>query len=185
MPGEKKDSKEVTVGTSCKNNGCKACYEGEESNTARCLYHPGFPVFHEGMKFWSCCNRKTSEFDQFLAQEGCETGTHLWVKPEVAGEKKSCRFDWHQTPSTVSLSIFAKVAVPEKCTITANRVRCVINIVFDGGKSLFEKDLVLREEIILESSSVKMLGTKVEINLKKAEAFSWPTLEFPVENGGS
>lgn len=30
-----------------------------------------------------------------------------------------------------------------------------------------------------------MLGTKVEINLKKAEAFSWPTLEFPVENGGS
>lgn len=45
----------------------------------------------------------------------------------------------------MSLSIFAKVAVPEKCTITANRVRCVINIVFDGGKSLFEKDLVLRE----------------------------------------
>lgn len=32
-----------------------------------------------------------------------------------------------------------------------------------------------------------MLGTKVEINLKKAEAFSWPTLEFPPEttNGDS
>lgn len=184
---EKTDTTEIKVGTSCKNNGCKACYQGEESDTEKCLYHPGYPVFHEGMKFWSCCNRKTSEFDQFLAQEGCETGTHLWIKPEVEGEKKSCRFDWHQTPSTVSLSIFAKVAVPEKCSITVNRVRCVIKIVFDGGKSLFEKDLVLREEIIPEKSSVKMLGTKVEINLKKAEAFSWPTLEFPPEttNGDS
>lgn len=63
----------------------------------------------------------------------------------MEGEKKSCRFDWHQTPSTVSLSIFAKVAVPEKCSITVNRVRCVVKIVFDGGMSLFEKDLVLRE----------------------------------------
>ncbi|XP_062580446.1 cysteine and histidine-rich domain-containing protein 1-like [Saccostrea cucullata] len=176
---DKTDSTEVKVGTSCKNNGCKACYEGENSNTERCLYHPGFPVFHEGMKFWSCCNRKTSEFDQFLAQEGCETGTHLWIKPEVEGEKKSCRFDWHQTPSTVSLSVFAKVAVPEKCSITVNRVRCVIKIIFEGGKSLFERDIILREEIIPEKSTVKMIGTKVEINLKKAEAFSWPTLEFP------
>ena len=27
-----------------------------------CLYHPGIPVFHEGMKYWSCCQRKTTEF---------------------------------------------------------------------------------------------------------------------------
>ncbi|XP_056016372.1 cysteine and histidine-rich domain-containing protein 1-like [Ostrea edulis] len=185
---DKTDSKEVKVGTSCKNNGCKGCYQREESNSERCLYHPGYPVFHEGMKFWTCCNRKTSEFDLFLAQEGCETGQHLWIKPEVEGEKKSCRFDWHQTPSTVSLSVFAKVAVPEKCCITTNRVRCIIKIVFEGGNSLFEKDLILREEIIPEKSVVKMMGTKVEINLKKLESFSWPTLEFPVnpsENGKS
>lgn len=39
------------------------------------------------------------------------------------------------------------------------------------------------QEIIPEESNVKMLGTKVEINLKKAEPFSWADLEYkpPVE----
>ena len=30
-----------------------------------------------------------------------------------------------------------------------------------------------------ERSGVKLLGTKVEINLRKAEPGSWPTLEMP------
>ena len=30
-----------------------------------------------------------------------------------------------------------------------------------------------------EKSSVKLLGTKVEINLRKAEPGSWPLLEMP------
>ena len=36
----------------------------------------------------------------------------------------------------------------------------------------------LFQPIIPEKSEVKMLGTKVEIILKKQEAFSWPTLEL-------
>lgn len=36
-----------------------------------CKYHPGFPVFHEGMKnYWSCCQRKTSEFQHFSIKKG-------------------------------------------------------------------------------------------------------------------
>ena len=35
------------------------------------------------MKFWSCCQRKTSDFDNFLDQAGCEKGNHLWVKKQV------------------------------------------------------------------------------------------------------
>ena len=31
------------------------------------------------MKYWSCCQRKTSEFQHFLDQEGCEIGKHKWV----------------------------------------------------------------------------------------------------------
>ena len=44
-----------------------------------CTYHPGYPVFHEGMKYWSCCQRKTSEFQDFLDQEGCTIGKCKWV----------------------------------------------------------------------------------------------------------
>ena len=35
------------------------------------------------MKYWTCCNRKTSDFDNFLNQEGCATGKHVWVKSKV------------------------------------------------------------------------------------------------------
>ena len=35
------------------------------------------------MKYWSCCQRKTSEFDNFLNQAGCTEGSHLWFKSEV------------------------------------------------------------------------------------------------------
>ena len=48
-----------------------------------CRFHSGVPIFHEGMKYWSCCQRKTSDFSAFLAQEGCTTGDHLWVKKKV------------------------------------------------------------------------------------------------------
>ncbi|XP_060085235.1 cysteine and histidine-rich domain-containing protein 1-like [Ylistrum balloti] len=174
-------SEEVKIGTSCKRNACKGCYNGEDSNKGKCQYHPGEPVFHEGMKYWSCCQRKTSDFDTFLDQEGCETGTHLWIKPESDKQKVGCRTDWHQTPSTVTLSVFAKVAMPDKCLIEANQVSCSIHITFDGGKSIFEKQIELREVIDPSKSDVKLLGTKVEINLRKAESCSWASLEMPVQ----
>jgi len=40
-------------------------------------------MLHFRMKYWSCCQKKTSDFSNFLAQEGCEKGKHLWVKEEV------------------------------------------------------------------------------------------------------
>lgn len=68
------------VGTACKNKSCQVQYEGPESDQGLCVYHPGFPVFHEGLKFWSCCIKRTSDFDEFLKQKGCETGRHCWDK---------------------------------------------------------------------------------------------------------
>ncbi|GFR93741.1 cysteine and histidine-rich domain-containing protein 1 [Elysia marginata] len=168
----------VAIGTCCYNNGCKARYEGPQSNEEVCIYHPGTPVFHEGMKYWSCCQRKTSDFDAFLNQEGCETGKHNWQKPKVTEEKK-VRVDWHQTSSIVCISIFAKVAMPEQTTVRANQVKCEVCIMYEGGDSSYTKTFTLRQAINPSMSHVKLLGTKVEINLKKAEAFSWPTLELP------
>ncbi|XP_069842348.1 integrin beta-1-binding protein 2 isoform X2 [Dendropsophus ebraccatus] len=69
------------LGTRCKHSGCKEVYQGPESCESNCVYHPGVPVFHEGMKYWSCCAIKTSDFNEFLDQKGCSTGTHLWVQP--------------------------------------------------------------------------------------------------------
>lgn len=31
------------------------------------------------MKFWSCCERKTTDFNSFLSQGGCTTGPHVFT----------------------------------------------------------------------------------------------------------
>lgn len=67
-------------GTQCKNSGCKTTFMGDHTNNETCYYHEGAPVFHEGMKYWSCCQRKTSDFAAFLDQEGCSSGKHVWFK---------------------------------------------------------------------------------------------------------
>lgn len=74
------DESEIKIGMPCKNGGCKQSYEGPTTDSLTCIYHPGGPVFHEGLKFWSCCQKRTTDFQAFLNQEGCATGKHLWVK---------------------------------------------------------------------------------------------------------
>ena len=78
-----KDNTEITIGTSCKNGSCKQVYEGPESAANQCQHHPGCPIFHEGLKFWSCCQRRTTDFNSFLEQEGCMIGEHVWIKDKV------------------------------------------------------------------------------------------------------
>jgi len=31
-----------------------------------CRYHPGVPVFHDALKSWSCCEKKSTDFSVFL-----------------------------------------------------------------------------------------------------------------------
>lgn len=73
------DSSEIPIGTMCKNSGCKVSYESPASNSTHCAYHPGTPIFHEGIKYWSCCKRKATDFTAFLNQVGCARGTHKWI----------------------------------------------------------------------------------------------------------
>ena len=39
---------QIKLGESCKNNGCKNTYQGEDVDYNNCKHHPGIPVFHEG-----------------------------------------------------------------------------------------------------------------------------------------
>ena len=172
----------VKVGEPCKNNNCSKSYNDSSSNDETCTFHPGGPVFHEGMKFWSCCRRKTSDFNNFLSQEGCTQGRHTWIKKEDPNKKVACRFDWHQTPGFVTMSIYSKVCEPDQTWVEVNQVAINIHVTFDQGKSVFEKSFPLRGIIDPAKSGVKLLGTKVEINMKKAEVGKWPTLELVSEN---
>lgn len=44
----------------------------------------------------------------------------------------------------MNLSVFAKVAVPDQTYVEVNQVVCNIHIVFEGGKSVFDEKIILR-----------------------------------------
>uniref|UniRef100_A0A1E1W2V2 CS domain-containing protein n=1 Tax=Pectinophora gossypiella TaxID=13191 RepID=A0A1E1W2V2_PECGO len=174
------DDGNIAIGTSCKNGGCNASYEGPQTNGSVCTYHSGYPVFHEGLKFWSCCQKRTTDFNTFLSQPGCTTGTHKWTKEGSPAGTVKCRWDWHQTPEHVIVSVYAKKYDPTMSFVKLNPIRLNTRLVFrEEGDSVFELDLELRGVISIESSSASMLSTKVEIKLKKAEPGAWPKLDFP------
>ncbi|KAJ0175486.1 hypothetical protein K1T71_008645 [Dendrolimus kikuchii] len=171
---------EVTVGTTCKNGGCTVAYESPQTNQTMCTYHPGCPVFHEGLKFWSCCQKRTTDFNVFLSQPGCTTGTHKWKKEGTQAGTVKCRWDWHQTSDFVIVSVYAKKYDPTLSFVKLNPIRLNTKLVFrEEGDATFELDLELRGVIDLDKSSASMLGTKVEIKLKKAEPGAWAKLDFP------
>lgn len=173
---------EVQVGASCKRNACDTRYISEETNNKPCVYHPGTPVFHEGYKFWSCCKKRTSDFDEFLKQAGCQTERHDWLRPsEVMQKKSTCRYDWHQTSKFTTITIYSKVCDPEKCAIKVNATSISIFVAFNGGIDTFELDCLLNGVIIPEQSSVEYMKTKAEIKMRKRDAFRWPGLEYVVE----
>lgn len=61
----------------------------------------------------------------------------------------TCRFDWHQTASAVTISVYAKIADPTKTTVEVNKVTAKLNIVFDAGNCYFNKSFILRGVCVL------------------------------------
>ncbi|KAG7322396.1 hypothetical protein KOW79_013742 [Hemibagrus wyckioides] len=175
---KEEDDDEIKIGTSCKNGGCTKTFSGAESNEEDCMYHAGVPIFHEGMKYWSCCKRKTSDFNTFLSQEGCTKGKHLWRKKDMGKKVVPCRFDWHQTGSQVTITVYAKNSLPELSYVDANSTQLDIHITFDGDKE-FEQKIILWGVIDTSKSTLNMMAAKIEIVLKKAEPMSWARLDLP------
>lgn len=168
----------IAVGTSCKRGGCNYSYESKSSDDTVCVHHPGVPVFHEGYKFWSCCEKKTSDFTAFLGQVGCETGKHKWIQDEQAS--LTCRWDWHQTASNVVVTVYAKQYDYKTSFVKVNPVRLVITLVFpQQNNAEFNIDLELRGLIDVSKTTAGMFGTKLEVTMPKAEGGQWVKLDFP------
>lgn len=171
------DDQTIPIGTSCKNATCKTEYKDESTNCSKCTYHPGNAIFHEGMKYWSCCQRKTTDFNNFLNQEGCSVGKHVWFK--VQTEEVACKHDFHQAGNNFAiLTVYSKNADPEKTVIKANKIKLDIDISFEGGVKSFKNSFDLFGVIKFEESKVEFYQTKVEIKLKKADPISWPKFEI-------
>eukprot|EP00043_Microstomoeca_roanoka_P029136 m.20953 g.20953 ORF g.20953 m.20953 type:complete len:346 (-) comp8994_c0_seq1:165-1202(-) len=60
----------------CLHRGCGKEFSPEENEEGDCQYHPGAPIFHEGLKGWSCCPKRFTDFSEFLEYPGCSFGKH-------------------------------------------------------------------------------------------------------------
>lgn len=85
------------------------------------------------------------------------------------------RNDFYQTPTTVNVSLYLKKIDKERAKVdfTAN------SIVFDlptTDNKRFQDTYTLFAPIDAEESTFRVLGTKLELNLVKADGTSWPVL---------
>lgn len=65
----------------CVNHGCQKEYVVTENDEDACKYHTGAPVFHDAVKYWSCCPKNVKyDFDEFLTVPGCAVGPHKDTK---------------------------------------------------------------------------------------------------------
>ncbi|KAJ3367412.1 hypothetical protein GGF31_007505 [Allomyces arbusculus] len=68
----------------CVRKGCGKDFDAANNANDACRFHPAGPIFHEGLKGWSCCSKRVTDFSDFLKIPGCATGAHseVDVQPE-------------------------------------------------------------------------------------------------------
>ncbi|PNJ42662.1 integrin beta-1-binding protein 2 isoform X1 [Pongo pygmaeus] len=68
----------------CRNKGCGQHFDPNTNLPDSCCHHPGVPIFHDALKGWSCCRKRTVDFSEFLNIKGCTMGPHCAEKlPEA------------------------------------------------------------------------------------------------------
>ncbi|XP_074291463.1 cysteine and histidine-rich domain-containing protein RAR1 isoform X1 [Silene latifolia] len=66
----------------CQRIGCDATFTLDDNPEGSCRFHDS-PLFHDGMKQWSCCKKRSHDFSLFLEIPGCKTGKHTTEKPVI------------------------------------------------------------------------------------------------------
>merc|ERR550532_1149699 len=89
------------------------------------------------------------------------------------GKDIKCRYDWHQTASHVTVAVYAKKYSDTESYVEINPVRLIVHLYFPGENANFDLDLELAGIVDCTACTANMLGTKLEVKLKKEELSSW------------
>ena len=132
--------------TLCYNRGCGKQYNPRENPENSCQYHPGAPFFHDAYKGWTCCNKKCTDFTEFLNTPGCTQGQHSNVKPEepesITGKIGEANdVELPQTsevkPNRASLESVVRLARPNFATTSLTRLKpSIANGLIQAAKNL-------------------------------------------------
>lgn len=195
----------IQQGQTCRRKGCEVTYNGSREGEV-CVHHPGAPLFHEGSKGYTCCKRRVLEFDQFLKLEGCKTkNRHLFVGAKKTGEEKvdtvrygccqSSRFraqnanrasrnDFYQTSTSVIASFYLKKIDKEKSSVQFSSPNSIDLDLKTSDNKRYATQIELYAPIDTEKSAFKIMGTKLEFTLVKADGRGWPVLKADDPHSG-
>ena len=77
------------------------------------------------------------------------------------------------------MAVYAKKYDPVKSFVDLSPVRLVAHLHFPAENTNFDLDLELKGVVEVDACTANMLGTKLEIKMKKAETGSWAKLDIP------
>ena len=77
------------------------------------------------------------------------------------------------------MAVYAKKYDPVKSFVDLSPVRLVAHLNFPAENTNFDLDLELKGVVEVDACTANMLGTKLEIKMKKAETGSWAKLDIP------
>lgn len=180
-------SLEIPEGRVCRRRGCDASYsKGASREKETCVHHPGVPIFHEGSKGYSCCKRRVLEFDEFMKIEGCQTKSrHLFIGSGNKGKKtggaeellETVRTDFYQSATAMTVSFFLKKIDKDKAVVRFSEQAIDLDLpTTDSPVKRLRQEVPLYAAIDPARSTFKVLGTKLEVVLAKAQVSSWPVL---------
>ena len=183
-PEDEDDDPEIPVpdGASCRRRGCGATYKaGQSREGEECIHHPGQALFHEGTKGWTCCRKRVLEFDEFMKLLGCKTKSrHLFVgkKKDPAAEEQlaEVRNDFYQTATSVIASLYLKKIDRERSKVEFATPTTVDLDLHTTDNKHYQTSMELFGPIKPEESKFKIMGTKLELTLAKADGKGWPVL---------
>lgn len=174
----------------CKRKACGAKYKaGQNRSEEQCVHHPGQALFHEGSKGWTCCKKRVLDFDEFMRIAGCKTKTrHCFVgkkKDEQTEEALSeVRNDFYQTATTVIASLYLKKIDKEISKVEFKDATTVDLDLRTADKKRYNTSMPLFGAIDPEKSAFKIMGTKLELTLAKADGLGWPVLRADDKHTG-
>lgn len=119
-----------------------------------------------------------------LPSEPVANGTTNATSPKkeaIPMPASKIKYDWYQTDNQIVLTVLIKNLKKEDVSIDfgSNALSCSAKLPSGSDYSL---ELDLAHEIVPAQSSYSVLGTKIEIKMKKAEGIRWSSLETDNES---
>ncbi|KAI0306546.1 chord-domain-containing protein [Multifurca ochricompacta] len=149
----------------CTRKGCGKEFDPENNTEEVCIYHPGAPIFHEGLKSWSCCNtvnKPVLDFDEFMTIAGCTRGVHSTeaTKVETSGVASIPNRSITMTESTNGKEVYttsSAFTLPQKPTERA----MTIPVAPPAPSKRAEEDEDDLNVVVPQGATCKRAGCKV------------------------